>query len=162
MMRSDLVAQIHIIANGEKVPADLLCGIIEQESAGNTWAVRYEARWQWFLEPQKFATLNKISYSTERTLQQCSWGLAQTMGSVARELGYMGPLQRLCDPELGILYGAKKIRQLLEKYGHNDEIAISCYNQGYPYKDDLGRFVNHDYVSNVLTYRKQYEPSTKV
>ena len=109
-----------------------------------------------------FAKKNKISKATERVLQQCSWGLAQSMGSVARELGYMGPLQRLCDPELGILYGAKKIRQLLEKYGHNEELAISCYNQGYPYKDDTGRFVNAEYVNAVLAFKKAYEPATKV
>ncbi len=162
MMRSDLVAQIHIIANAEKVPADLLCAIIERESAGDTYAVRYEANWKWFVDIEIFAKKNKISKATERVLQQCSWSLSQVMGSVARELGYMGPLQRLCDPELGILYGAKKIRQLLEKYGHNEELAISCYNQGYPYKDDTGRFVNAEYVNAVLAFKKAYEPATKV
>jgi soluble lytic murein transglycosylase-like protein len=156
MISKDLITQVQIIANGEKVPWDLLCAIIERESAGDTYAVRYEGGWRWFLTPALFATKNNISASTERTLQQCSWGLCQVMGSVARELGFEGPLMKLCEPAVGILYGAKKIRQLLEKYGHDVELAVSSFNQGAPYKDETGNFQNQSYVSAVVAFRKNY------
>lgn len=156
MMRSDLVAQIHIIANGEKVPADLLCAMVETESAGNQWAMRYEARWKWFVDPQKYATRNGVSYSTEKMLQQFSYSYLQVMGAVARELGFEGPLIQLCaDGELGLKMGARKLKTLLDKYPIEND-AIASYNAGLPFKTENGLYQNEQYIQKVLAFRASY------
>jgi len=75
----------------------LVCAVVEQESAWNTWAIRYE--------PAFFAkyvaslyTNNKITAS-EAYARGFSWGLMQVMGQVARESGCDAPfLSALRDP----------------------------------------------------------------
>lgn len=156
MINADLVTQVKLTAGFEKVPWDLMCAIIERESAGDQWVIRYESRWSWFVEPQKYASKLNISYTTERTLQQFSYGLVQIMGSVARELGYDDHLTKLCaDPAIAIQYGCRKMKQLLDKH-RDEQTAISAYNAGTPFRDDNGSFINAVYVQAVEQFRKQY------
>jgi hypothetical protein len=156
MIPKDLITQIQITSGFERVPWELACAMAERESAGITWVMRFESRWTWFVEPQKYATKLGISYNTERTLQQFSYGTMQVMGAVARELGYEDYLVKLAsDPAMGIQYGCRKLRQLLDKYS-SEESAISAYNAGTPFRDDNGNYVNQGYVNAVLELKKQY------
>jgi Transglycosylase SLT domain len=75
----------------------LVCAVIEQESAWNTNAIRYEPVFrERYLLPLKLAP-------TEEVARSMSWGLMQVMGQVARENGFTGEfLSEICVPSVGI------------------------------------------------------------
>src|ERR1700737_5169749 len=79
----------------------LVCAVIEQESAWNPWAVRYEPGFlSRYVAP--LYTAGKLS-ATEAYTRSMSWGLMQVMGQVAREFGFAAnSLPELCDPATGM------------------------------------------------------------
>src|SRR5690242_15899830 len=85
-----------------KLPDVLICAIVEQESAWNTWAIRYEPA---FFD--RYISKLNLPNETEAHARAFSWGLMQTMGQVAREHGFHGPLSALCDPDNGLEMGCK-------------------------------------------------------
>src|ERR1700730_14056786 len=98
---SQLVILARKAAAAQSLDPALVCAVVEQESAWNPWAMRYE--------PLFFAkyvaslyTNNKISAS-EAYARGFSWGLMQGLGQVARETGFDALfLSALCDPEQGL------------------------------------------------------------
>ena len=79
----------------------LVCAVIEQESAWNPNAVRYEALFRAkYVAPQHLAM-------EEELFRSFSWGVMQVMGQTAREHGYNGFLPSLCDPHVGLVIGCK-------------------------------------------------------
>ena len=84
---------------------ELVCAVIEQESAWDTWAYRYEPEfYQHYITP--LLDRGEVKTRTEATMRATSWGLMQIMGQVAREYGFQGPfLSALCVPETGIRIG---------------------------------------------------------
>ena len=132
-----------------KVDPQLVGAIVLTESAGDEWAVRIELHWQYYLDVAKHARANHVTETTERALQACSWGLMQVMGSVAREHGWTGPLQRLCEPSLGLRYGCKHLAKFIVRHKGNQNDAIAAYNAGAPVKSMDGRYKNNDYVVKV-------------
>lgn len=143
-----------------KLDPAMVAAIIMAESAGDEWAVRIELHWQYFYETKKFAKINRITETTERAMQACSWGLMQVMGSVAREHHYSGPLQRLCEPELGIRYGCKHLQKFVEKYSNQND-AIAAYNAGSPIKSMDGLYKNNEYVVKVRELLDNIKQSIK-
>lgn len=134
----------------------LVKAIIYVESAGDPWAWRYEPKWAYFYKVEEFAADLDITDATERTAQAFSYGLTQCMGSVARELGWMGPLPELFKPDLAIFYGCKKLNQLWQRWPNQKDV-ISAYNQGSPRKFKDGRYMNQPYVDKVLHNLRQLE-----
>lgn len=128
---------------------DLVVAIGSVESNWNSWAVRFEPTWQYFKTPEKYAKKLGITLQTEKILQACSWGVMQTMGSVAREDGFDGPLQQLSIPEMGVQYGCKQLHDMKVKFGDFEDDMISAYNQGSPKKDHTGLYRNQAYVNKV-------------
>jgi soluble lytic murein transglycosylase-like protein len=108
-----LVALARKAAAAQSLDPALVCALIEQESAWNPWAMRYE--------PAFFAkyvahlnTNNKITAS-EAYARGFSWGLMQVMGQVAREMGFDGTfLSATCDPEQGLGIGCKLLRKKID------------------------------------------------
>jgi hypothetical protein len=152
-LTDSIEAQINLICTAEGVDRDLVKAIVMTESAGNTWAVRYEPHWKYFTEVQNHATKARISYETERTCQAMSWGLMQIMGSVCRELLYDGDLTKLCQEDIGLKYGIKKLKTLLKKYVKQDD-AIAAYNAGIPKLRADGKYMNQPYVDGVNAFLK--------
>jgi hypothetical protein len=63
--------------------------------------------------------------------QQASWGLMQTMGAVAREYGFAGKyLPELCDPAVGVFYGARYLRRCLNRSHEDYTAGLALYNGG--------------------------------
>jgi len=107
----------------------LVCAVVEQESAWNPWAMRYEpAFFTKYVAP--LYTNNKISAS-EAYARGFSWGLMQVMGQVARENGFAEPfLSALCDPEEGLELGCKILRRKLDSANGDVARGLLAWNGG--------------------------------
>jgi soluble lytic murein transglycosylase-like protein len=141
----------HLIAVARKAAASqsldpaLVCGVVEQESGWNPWAMRYE--------PLFFAkyvaplyTNNKISAS-EAYARGFSWGLMQVMGQVAREAGFDALfLSALCDPEQGLAIGCKILRKKFDVADGDAPRALLAWNGG----------ANPAYAAEVLARKPHY------
>jgi len=135
-------------ANNNKIDPSLLAAIIMQESNGNVCAMRYEPGWRYVYNAEKFAKTIGSSVKTEEIGQSTSWGPCQVMGTVAREMGFRGWFSELCDPEVGIKYGARFFAQKV-KTNETIDAAISAYNMGTARKKSNGKFENQHYVDGV-------------
>lgn len=145
---------ISIYAKKYKLDPLLVASIVKVESNGESCATRFEPKWIYMYYPSQFKENLGISLQTEETHQKTSWGLMQVMGSVARELGYSGHLVRLCNPDEGLDYGCKKLRQLFDRY-YDVENVVSAYNQGSPRKTPGGLYFNEKYVDKVMGYYRE-------
>lgn len=129
MDKSALISLARQKAQKYGIDGDLVCAIIEQESAWNPWAIRFEPG---FYEHYIVPIIQSQHLSkTEANARATSWGLMQTMGEVAREYGFGGTyLSALCDPESGIEIGCKYFSALLGKVGNNVDAALMRWNGG--------------------------------
>lgn len=144
-----VTSQIIALAPRFKIEPELIAAIIEVESAGTSYAVRYEPKWVYLIDVLTFSKLLGITEDTERTLQMCSWGVMQVMGSVARQHGFNGYLNRLSEDYFGVYYGCTHLQWLSNSHGWKDDDLISAYNAGHPNKDSSGNYLNKKYVENV-------------
>ncbi len=129
------------------IPENLVKAVCQVESGMNMWAVRFEPAYKWL-----YNISNIQLTATETVCQKTSYGLMQVMGSVARELGFVGRfLTQLCDPETGLEYGCKHLKNFYMRY-NSWEDAISSYNAGSPKKGDDGKYINQAYVDKVKMY----------
>lgn len=128
---------------------DLVLAVCQHESGLNPYAVRFEPKFKYILNPVEYAKALRITIETEITLQKMSWGCMQVMGAVARELGFMEHLTKLTGVELGLEFGCKKLKSCFDKYGDNLTLVLSAYNAGSPRLVN-GVLVNQQYVNSVL------------
>jgi soluble lytic murein transglycosylase-like protein len=120
----------------------LVCAIIEQESAWDAHAIRYEPGFR----SRYVAPLGLPP--TEEVARSISWGLMQVMGQVAREHGFSGKfLSAPCDPATGLDIGCAVLASKLSASAANVERALELWNGG----------ANADYASQVLARLANYE-----
>ncbi len=133
------------IASTHDLDPALVCAVIEQESAWNPWAVRYEPAFlSRYVAP--LYTAGKFS-ATEAYTRAMSWGLMQVLGQVARESGFAEPsLAELCEPTLGVEWGCKILATRLARAHGDVEAALLAWNGG----------ANPDYPTEVLGRTKNY------
>lgn len=130
--------------------SDVLLAQVNVESSGNPWAWNPEPhyRYLWNVHTRKpFRQLTQAERDGEAApadfpclagdadqewwAQQASWGLLQILGAVAREYGYSEPfLTRLCDPVIGLAFGAKYLKACLHYEGGDYRRALARYNGG--------------------------------
>jgi len=142
---SKLLALARKAAELEGLDAPVVCAVVEQESAWNPWAMRYE--------PLFFAkyvaplyTNNKVG-ATEAYARGFSWGLMQVMGQTARETGVNSLfLSTLCDPAAGLAVGCKVLRKKLDAAGGDLRKALLAWNGGG----------NPDYPDEVMARVSKY------
>ena len=142
---AQLVALARRAAAAQALDPALVCAVVEQESAWNPWAMRYE--------PAFFAkyvanlyTNNKIS-APEAYARGFSWGLMQVMGQVARETGFdVAFLSALCDPEQGLATGCRVLRRKFDARASDMTRALLAWNGG----------ANPAYATQVLARRAHY------
>jgi soluble lytic murein transglycosylase-like protein len=142
---SQLLAFAHKAADVQGLDPGLVCAVVEQESAWNPWAMRYEpAFFTKYVAP--LYTNNKVSAS-EAYARGFSWGLMQVMGQVAREFGFEPVfLSTLCDPEQGLAIGCKILRKKIEAAGADVTRGLLSWNGG----------ANALYAAQVLARRAHY------
>ena len=95
-----LIALAREAAARHELDPAVVCALIEQESAWNPHALRYESAFRArYVSPLGLPP-------TEEIARSISWGLMQVMGQVAREYGFTGKfLSELCEPEIGVEVG---------------------------------------------------------
>jgi soluble lytic murein transglycosylase-like protein len=138
----DLARQI---ACEHKLEPALVCAIIEQESAWNPWAVRYEPAFlSRYVAP--LYTAGKIG-ATEAYTRAMSWGLMQVMGQVAREFGFEDvSLAELCDAATGIEFGCRILAARMARAKGDASAALLAWNGG----------ANSNYPAEVLARKRNY------
>lgn len=140
-----MIALAKGIAAKHSLDPILVCAQVEQESAWNTFAIRYEPG---FLSKYvaKFYTAGKLT-ATETYSRAFSWGLMQIMGQTAREFGFSGiSLAELCDPETGVEFGCRKLESCMFRAKGDVNAALLAYNGGS----------NAQYASEVLARQAKY------
>ena len=133
------------------VPVSLAEAIVSVESAGNTYAHRFEPhyRYLWNVQtnqpfrldayeakakkpPSNFPAPAGLTAASEFVAQQTSWGLMQLMGAVAREHGFSGPLPSLTEASKGLEFGCRYLQVLAHRHQerHGWAGVIRAYNTG--------------------------------
>lgn len=121
-----LVALAKQTAAAHALDPALVCAIVEQESAWQPWATRYEPEFYTrYVQPQ-----SQHMSATEAQGRAFSWGLMQVMGEVAREHGYTGPLPALCNPATGLEQGCIHFAGRLKAAAGDAARALQLWNGG--------------------------------
>ena len=120
----------------------LVCAVIEQESAWDSLAIRYEPGFRaLYVAPLRLPASEEIARSI-------SWGLMQVMGQVAREHEFTGRfLSALCDPATGIEIGCRVLRAKLDGASNDISRGLQRWNGG----------ANGDYAEQVLARMGAYK-----
>ncbi len=101
------------------------------------------------------------SRGNSKAVSHCgAQGLMQLMPETARHLGVTNPF----DPAQNIEGGAKYIRQMLDRFGGNAELAVAAYNSGPGNVEKYGRRIppfreTQEYVPRVLGYASNFKAS---
>jgi soluble lytic murein transglycosylase-like protein len=138
------------IAVADGLDPALVCAVIEQESAWNPWAVRYEPGFlSRYVAP--LYTAGKLS-ATEAYTRSMSWGLMQVMGQVAREFGFAADsLAELCDPATGVELGCLILAKRMARACGDAPEALLAWNGG----------ANPNYPSEVLARTRNYSSKSE-
>ena len=139
----------HIAVAHDLEPA-LVCAVIEQESAWNPWAVRYEPAFlSRYVAP--LYTAGKLS-PTEAYTRAMSWGLMQVMGQVAREFGFAADsLPELCHPATGVELGCRILAKRMARTRGDVPAALLAWNGG----------ANPNYPAEVLARTRNYSSKSE-
>jgi soluble lytic murein transglycosylase-like protein len=138
-----------------EVDHKVIDAIITQESHWDAFAIRYEEKYPYLLNPLHYAELLSISLSTETELQKMSWGLGQVMGAMARELGFNGPMGLLLHERVNIDIVCRLI-QKINKVVKTPEEVFATYNGGHGALDKVdGKFRNQAYVDSAMEHYKE-------
>jgi soluble lytic murein transglycosylase len=129
-------------AEEKNVPADLIAGVIYEESRFRDQTSEAGAR-----------GLMQITPDTADTIEKLSGGSTFEYDDLA-------------DPDLNIRYGTFYLRHLLDRYDDNEAAALAAYNAGPGNADawggsdldvdDIEFEETREYVENVLERRDEY------
>jgi soluble lytic murein transglycosylase-like protein len=137
----DLIALARAVAGRHSLAPDLVCAVIEQESAWDAHAIRYEPAFR----ARYVAPLGLTP--TEEIARSMSWGLLQVMGQVAREHSFEGKfLSELCEPAAGLDIGCAVLAAKLAAAAGNVPRALALWNGG----------ANVGYAAEVLARIPRY------
>jgi soluble lytic murein transglycosylase-like protein len=136
-----LIALARSSAQQHSLDPALVCAVVEQESAWDTHAMRYEPAFR----SRYVAPLGLPP--TEEIARSISWGLLQVMGQVAREHGFSGKsLAALCEPATGLEIGGAVLAAKLAAGGGDASRALQLWNGG----------ANPKYAAEVLARVVRY------
>lgn len=141
---ANLIAAVKSAATLYALDSSLVCAIIEQESAWNTWLNRYEMEFEASpkygnavrAQAYDFAAecLSKHGYdttwSTEVKNRCTSWGLMQVLGQPARERGFFNPIPCLCGVATGLDVGCHLFKKKLAAASGDVRRALLDWNGG--------------------------------
>lgn len=146
---------IRELANDFSLDPLFIAAMIMTESSGITCKIRYEPKWKYAYNEFTFAQLTGVTKITEFHGQKMSWGIAQVMGTVARERGFKGLFPELCNPAIGLLYGVKHLKIKADRYGNDAATLYAAYNGGHPRIKANGKFKNQDNVDRFMKFYRE-------
>jgi soluble lytic murein transglycosylase-like protein len=136
-----LIALARNTAAQQALDPALVCAIVEQESAWDPHAIRYEPAFR-----ARYAAPLGLP-PTEEVARAISWGLMQVMGQVAREHGFSAKsLAALCDPAAGLAIGCVVFAARLRASADDVQRALTLWNGG----------ANASYSAQVLARLAKY------
>lgn len=98
----------------------------------------------------------------EPALNESSSGLMQILPSTASSLmGKTLTSQDLFDPMTNITAGTKYLKQQLDRYHGDKQLAVSAYNAGHALVDSHGAIVNSSYVNKVMSNYQYFQTGKK-
>lgn len=126
MATADYADLIQQVAISYDLDGKLLTAQVEVESGGDPNAFRYEPDFY-----RQYIRLN-VNAKAGRygPFAACSVGLLQIMVEVAYELGFDGRPEELFAARVGLSWGAKNLKSLLDWAGGNYDAALASYNGG--------------------------------
>ena len=138
---AEFIALTRAIASAHELDPALVCAVVEQESAWDSHAMRYEPGFRArYVAPLRLPP-------TEEIARSISWGLLQVMGQVAREHGFEEKfLSVLCDPAAGLQIGCMVLAAKLAAAAGNVPRGLALWNGG----------ANPDYAAQVLARVARY------
>lgn len=126
MTRDELIALAKQTALAHQLDPLLVCAVVEQESAWNPFAIRYEPAFY-----DRYIVPLNLKSSTDAHARSISWGLMQTMGQVAIENGVVVKfLSELCDPHVGLNAGCVILKAKLARAGGDIPKGLLYWNGG--------------------------------
>ncbi|HKW89778.1 MAG TPA: transglycosylase SLT domain-containing protein [Candidatus Acidoferrales bacterium] len=141
MNLQDMIGLAKQTAARHGLPPELVCGVCEQESSWDSWALRYEPAFR-----QRYVAPLGLP-PTEEIARSISWGLMQVMGETAREAGFDGKfLSALADPALGLEFGCIVLADKFRIASGDSSRALEFWNGG----------ANPDYAAQVLARAAKY------
>ncbi len=150
----ELQALIDAAAAEHQLPRELVTAVVAVESGGNPCAIRYEPEFdkRYNITPGTPFIPKGSTRATEEVARATSWGLMQVMGETSRYLGFRRWLPELCVPAVGLYWGCRLLRRLVDRYflDWGWPGVVAAYNAGSPRRTDDGQFVNQAYVGKVL------------
>ena len=124
-----------------------LCAQVETESSWNPKATRFEPAFlKRYVEPLGFPVQEAQDRAT-------SWGLLQVMGQVAREFGFKGAFEDLLDPETGLEWGCRKLKQCIRLASQKGEEGVLGVEKALLYYNGGG---DKEYPKRVLAKVEKY------
>lgn len=131
MTRQEIIELATSLAQQAGLDPALVLAVIEQESAFNPWAVRFEPRFY-----EKYTKPMNLT-DTEEYCRAISWGLMQVMGQVGREQGFPRRyLSELLLPENGLYHGMLKLKRCIAKTETIAQALLRYNGGGNPKYDD--------------------------
>ena len=119
---------VESVAQEFDVRGDILYAQVLQESNADTFAFRYEKPYfERYIRGRKNTRAALYGFGP---LAACSYGLLQIMLETALEMGFTGTPEKLFVPSIGLTWGVRYFRRLLDKYGGDYERALAAYNGG--------------------------------
>jgi soluble lytic murein transglycosylase-like protein len=145
MSRDDLIALAKQTATAHNLFPQLICGIVEQESAWDVLAIRLEEDfYRHYIRPM--VESGQITPS-EGALRATSIGLMQVMLESVREIGYTGTFDDLAIPGTNLEWGCRLFAAKLAHAEGNVNRALLLYNGG----------TSPNYPSEVLARAQHYQ-----
>ncbi|MFZ3214900.1 MAG: transglycosylase SLT domain-containing protein [Candidatus Acidiferrales bacterium] len=139
---AEIIALARASAARHHLDPALLCAVVEQETAWDPHAIRYEPGFR----ARYIAPLGLPP--TEEIARSISWGLLQVMGQVAREHGFERKfLSALCEPAAGLEIGCAVLASKLAAAQGDVARGLTLWNGGS----------NPDYAAQVLQRVARYK-----
>lgn len=120
-----------------------------------------EEAMDWGVEPELALAVARIesNFDASAISHAGARGVMQIMPATA--MGEFGvPKYRLYHPETNVRIGVRYLKQLLEQYDHNEQIALSHYNGGSKVRRSNGTLAvipaTQRYVNKVLAQKARY------
>ena len=138
--------EIQYAAEGAGLDPTVVTALVLVESSGYTHSYRYEPEfWTGYLaDHPKWKDHNPMRVSA-------SYGLMQILYVTAVERGYQGgDPEFLFVPRIGLRWGCKHLRWLLDRADGAIDVALAAYNGGVGGNRLAGKLRNERYADKVL------------